>query len=487
MVKTAQGDNTGAATGHRAWCTKRRLVVAFYVTVAIIALGVVTYGAIFRTAQGRTPVDRVIVIVVDTLRSDHVSALGYRRPTTPILEKLIQTEATAFENAYSSSSWTLPSTVSLMTGLHPHQHGVEDRGEKLHPEVPTLAGAFSGAGYTSAAFVTHIYVSSLFGIDSGFDDFNELSIDWKFKEGKQLRAEQLNADVFPWLAAHRSLPFFLYLHYFDPHWDYDAPAPFKRRFVDPKYHGRAKGTWRFINRFIPRSRRMSAEDLAHVTALYDGEIAYTDSQLGLLFDELKRLGMWDTSAIVVLSDHGEELQDHGSMHHIRTLYEEVLRVPLIIKLPGGDRARERATVAERVRTFDVGPTLLDLAGIPIPSTFQSSSLLPVLARQQRDREIFARTRRHKSDSMAIIHGDHKLIVPFGRKKGESELYDLRRDAHEKRSLAGQLDRVEARLRNRMRSIVREDNRALSLPGAAGGVELTEEQKAGLEALGYLER
>jgi arylsulfatase A-like enzyme len=460
--------------------------VLVLVVACLVLTGLILWNSLLKEGSQELDVERVIVIVVDTLRADHVSMYGYKRLTTPSLDTFAQEEASTFVTAYAASSWTLPSTVSLMTGLYPHQHGVEDRGEKLHPKVPTLAQAFSRAGYLTAAFVTHIYVSSLFGIDSGFDDFFELSIDWKFKEGKQLRAAELNKAVFPWLADNAKKPFFLYLHYFDPHWDYDAPDLFKNRFADPEYKGPADGTWRFISQFIPRGRRMPKEDLDHLRALYDGEIAYTDHQLGLLFAELKRLDMWDSSVVAVLSDHGEELQDHGSMHHIRTLYEEVLRVPLMIKLPEGRKQWQRKIISERVRTFDIGPTLLELAGVKIPTTFQSTSLLPLLQNSGSDRLVFARTRRHKSDSMTIIDGRHKLIVPFGQRKGSIELYNLDQDPNEKHSLAEHSGELVRKLGEKMVSMAKYNSRVLNLPGAAGGVTLTDQQKAHLKSLGYIE-
>lgn len=430
---------------------------------------------------------RVIVIAVDTLRVDHVSAFGYKRPTTPNLARMMAKEGIGFEAAHSQASWTLPSTVSLMTSLRPYAHGVEDREQTLHPDVPTVAGAFSKSKWISAAFVTHIYVSSMFGINSGFDEFYELSIDWKFREGKQLRAEELNQNVFPWLAANQEKPFFLYLHYFDPHWDYDPPPPFDTKFTDPDYDGPASGSWKFIHKFVPKSKLMAKADLEHVKALYDGEIAYTDHHLGRLFKHLKKLKMWDDTLLVILSDHGEELQDHRSMHHIRTLYEEVLRVPLIVKPPGGRPATWQKRVKARVSTLDVAPTVLDLAGIDIPKTFQGRSLLPLLNYDGPDRPVFARTMRHKSDSMALIGDDKKLIMPFGRKKNaRDELYDLEKDPKEKRSVAVDYPATTHKLKKEINALTAVGVRELGLPGAGKDADLSDDQKALLKSLGYMQ-
>ena len=430
---------------------------------------------------------RIILIAVDTLRADHLSRYGYDRRTTPSLDHLMKTEGIVFENAYSPSSWTLPSSVSLFTSLHPHLHEVEDREQTLHPKVPTLAAAFSKiAKWHTAAFVTHIYVSSLFGLDSGFDEFFELSIDWGFDEGKQLRAEALNRTVLPWLKHHRSKPFFLYLHYFDPHWNYEPPGPYDKRFTNPEYDGDADGTWSFISKFLDTSTHMSAEDLRHVIGLYDGEIAYTDHYLGRLFKYLKKLDMWDDTLLVILSDHGEEFKDHGSMHHIRTLYNEVTHVPLIVKLPGGRPSGWSARIGARVSTIDVAPTLLDLTRTPIPPSFQGKSLTPLFKVGGADRDIFMRTKRHRSDTMALIMDDKKLILPFGQNTNPVEYYDLAVDPEEKNSLTRAYPDEVAFFKEQIEKRSEKSAIELGLPGRGRDAKLTEDQKTLLKNLGYME-
>jgi arylsulfatase A-like enzyme len=427
---------------------------------------------------------RVIVICVDTLRPDHLSAYGYRRATTPVLDALVAEEGILFENAYAPSSWTLPSVASLFTSMDPPQHGVEDRGRRLGRSVPTLAGAFSGAGWLTAAQVTHIYVSSLFGLDSGFLEFREHSIDWNFGEGLQLRADDLNRFVLPWLAHHSRDRFFLYLHYFDPHWDYAAPPPFGSRFTDPAYSGPANGSWRYLREYLPRDRLMPPAELAQVVAHYDGEIAWTDFQLGVVFDALKSWNLWDDTLLVVTSDHGEEFQEHGSVHHIRTLYEEVLRVPLILKLPGGRPAGVRSTVPERVRLIDLAPTLGELAGVPVPEGFRGESLVPLLRDEGPDRPVFAHTVRHSSDTMCLIEGREKLIWVYTQGAESIELYDLAADPGETRSLAETAPDRAAELRARAAGWF---ERVSALRGDdAAPVVLTDRQEEHLKALGYAE-
>ena len=387
-------------------------------------------------ADGIVKPNHIVVVGVDTLRSDHMSAWGYRRPTTPSIDALAETEAVLFENAYSSSSWTLPSMASMFTSLHPVQHQVVDRGFRLDPSLSTLAGALSDEGWLTAGFVTHIYVSSLFGLDSGFDEFHELSIDWSFEEGHQLRADAVNEEVLPWLTANADEQFFVYIHYFDPHWDYDPPGRWSEEFIDPGYKGPAEGTWQYISRFLPLDKLMPPRALQRVIDLYDGEILWTDDQIGRLVDHLKSLGIWDETLFVLLADHGEELQDHGSMHHIRTLFEEVLRVPLLFKLPGGRSESIRSRVPQRISNLDIAPTILDLAGIDSPSDFEGQSLRPLMSQESgRDRPIFAHTLRHESDKATLIQGDLKVIHTKTPGREDTELYDLSVDGKESTDLS----------------------------------------------------
>lgn len=431
---------------------------------------------------------RVILITVDTLRADHVGALGYRRDTTPYLDRMARDEAQLFTRAYASAPWTLPSVTSTFTSLPPPLHTVEDQNRRLAAGVPTLAGAFSAGGWRTAAFVTHIYVTSLFGLDQGFDEFFELNIDWGFAEGQQLRAEALNAQVFPWLAAHRDEPFFLYLHYFDPHWDYDPPPPWDRAFTDPGYTGPADGTWSFLSQYLALDRPMPPEDLQRVIDLYDAEIKYTDHHLHALFSELRRLGMWEDTLLVLSADHGEEFKEHGSVHHIRTLYEEMLHVPLLLRLPGGRPPSWPAQVHTRVRNLDIAPTLLTLAGLPLPSTFQGQDLLPLLRGQPgEDRTHFARSLRHRVDVVGLLAGPYKYIRRYAPGQSREELYDLGADPAEQHDLAPARAAELAALRAQVeRWLV--DARAQRVHSVAGEVrvELSAEQLEQLRELGYVE-
>lgn len=456
------------------------------VALPVLALiGVVVVGISLR-GHGREP-SNIVLICVDTLRSDHLSSYGYGRSTTPNLDAMAAEEGIVFENVYASSSWTLPSVMSVFTSLHAPQHGVEDQGSRLSEDATTLPELLSRDGWLTAAFVTHIYVSSLFGFDQGFLEFRELSIDWNYREGLQLRADQVNQYVLPWLVHHADSRFFLYLHYFDPHWDYDPPGPFRTRFTDPEYRGPADGTWRHLSQYLPLDRLMPAEDLRHTEDLYDGEILWTDYQLGLLFDAMKALDLWDDSLVVVFGDHGEEFQEHGSVHHIRTLYEEVLRVPLLIKLPGKRPGQVRPRIDERVSLLDIAPTVLEVAGLEPPPEMEGTSLVSNMIEPGNDRDVFANTMRHQADKVAFLTGQWKLIFTYAEGRERVELFDLANDPLEHVSIgADRLDLADTLWRDtteRFEAMRRWNREHLT---ATPPVVLTPDQEQHLRALGYLE-
>ena len=422
---------------------------------------------------------RVVAIGIDTLRPDRLSVYGAARATSPNLERFAA-EGVRFDRVFAASSWTLPSMASVFTSLMPPQHGVEDRGRRLGAGVPTVAQAFTDAGWLSAGIVTHIYVSSRFGLDAGFTDWRELAIDPSYREGRQPRADVVVDEALAWLRHHASERFFLYVHLFDPHWDYAPPAPYDRRFTDPAYAGPADGSYRWLRGFVGGRKPMAPADLAQVIALYDGEIAFTDAQLGRLFAGMRELGLWDDSLVAVFADHGEEFQEHGSVHHIRTLYDEVLHVPLLLKPAGGRTPAMRTVVSERVRLIDVAPTLLEVCGVRAPSTFRGESLVPLLRAPGADRDVFARTLRHDSDKVAITSGRYKLIHRFTPGRESDELYEVASDPGERHPLQEDLPEIAAALRERALAWAAEPS-----PAARGNVvELTPLQREQLQALGY---
>ncbi|HJS74456.1 MAG TPA: sulfatase, partial [Vicinamibacteria bacterium] len=302
----------------------------------------------------------VVLISIDTLRRDHMSLYGYPRRTTPGLEALAR-ESVVFEDAVSTSSWTLPAHASLLTSTAPAVHCATSSKVGLRALLPGLPRLLRAAGYFTQGIATHVYLSREYGFGEGFDRHRYLP---------ETRAEEVTNQAIHFLEGKGDSDFFLFLHYYDPHWHYDPPPPYDRAF-DPGYEGSATGIWWDFKEQDASS--IAPEDLHHIRALYDGEILYTDREVERLIQEMKRLGVFENALVVVTSDHGEEFLDHGAWEHQKTLYEEQLRIPLLIKLPGSSVSSQR--VKGQVSLIDVAPTVLDVVGIGAPETFEGRSLL----------------------------------------------------------------------------------------------------------------
>ena len=309
----------------------------------------------------------LLVVSIDTLRADHVGCLGYSRPTTPNLDSLAR-ESVVFENCISQSPWTLPSHASLFTGLVPSQHGVQNLNQKLTESAVTLAELMRKQRYCTMGVGSFDYLFPKYGLTQGFDEFY-----FHYPQ----RAHQVSRRALTFLKRHRGNPFFLFLHYFDPHDPYDAPAKYKRIFLPHSEPLAISDACKSpMTTFASGSARPTAQQLATTIMLYDAEIRFVDEQLGFVFDRLKKLGVWDNTMIVITSDHGEEFEEHGSFGHGLRLYDELIRVPLIIKFPHQEFAGMR--VEAQVRLIDVLPTIADCIGLPLGTRPAGTSLLPLL-------------------------------------------------------------------------------------------------------------
>ena len=369
----------------------------------------------------------LILILVDTLRFDHLHANGYPRETSPSLDALAR-RGVLFEQAITAAPWTLPSSMSLLTGRLPSAHHVENYRMKLSPSIPTLAEVLKSAGYATSAVVSHIYVGRPFGFERGFDRFEDFGIskDYRFEAGLEPKAERVTERALEEVRSVKGRPFFLFVHYFDPHWDYDPPPPFDTRFTGP-YAGALTGKYKSFSEFALPDRPLPAADVQHLVDLYDGEIAYTDSQIGRLLEGLDQDGVAGRSVVVVVSDHGEEFKEHGSLGHGRNLYDEVTRVPLIVtdfRQSGGGRR-----VQEQVRSIDVFPTLCALAQVLPPRGIQGESLVPYLTQgSPGSRPAISETIRFDAYRKSYRQPGAKLIV--GLENNSREYYDLKSDPSE---------------------------------------------------------
>ncbi len=320
----------------------------------------------------------IIFIVVDALRPDHMSAYGYDRPTTPAVQQRLANGGVRFEEATTASSWTYPSNAAMLTGRMPSRLHVDwaDHSSAVAGDEKMLAEFLHDAGYQTAGFVDNFYLESRFGMAQGFDHYERSQGDERAAALNELAFNWLDSS---WVGPQGEQPLFLFMYYYDPHTWYDPPPPYDTLY-DPTYTGTLTadvyqhGQAVVAGDIVPTER-----DVFHLKALYDGEITYWDVHLGRLFDRLEAEGILDDSLIVLTSDHGQMFGEHGKWVHRNSLYEEVLRVPLMVSLPGVLPAGQVITTP--VVTADVTPTILELAGLAVPPALDGQSLVPLMLGQ----------------------------------------------------------------------------------------------------------
>ena len=399
-----------------------------------------------RSASVQTARSNVLLVTIDTLRADRLGCYGYAGASTPVLDALAA-RGVRFATAIAHVPLTAPSHASILTGLTPLRHGVRDNGDFVLPDrIPTLAEAFHDAGYRTAAFVSGFPLDRRFGLARGFDTYDD-----RLPHGEDRRraayversADQTTAAVGSWLEGGTASPWFLWVHYFDPHSPYEPPPDFAARFA-----GRP----------------------------YDGEVAFVDAQIGVLLGLLEAKGLASRTRVLVTADHGESLGEHGEETHGVFLYESTLRVPWLMAGPGIASGRVPATVA---RGIDVAPTLLDLAGIPPRAPMEGRSLGPALRGEAMPDQpayaesLFARRRLGWAPLHAWRTARFKLIdAP------RPELYALDMDAGEMRDRSVEQRDVVDALRRQLRA-------ALAARPPEAGADSGPDAGERLRALGYL--
>ena len=399
----------------------------------------------------------IVLVVVDTLRADHLGAYGYKPPTSPTIDALAA-RGVVFDAAWGAAPWTLPSMMSIVTGRTPSAHRVENDGLGLAAGVPTLAQALKDRGYATGGFVSHIYVTASYGFDRGFETFDDFGLTkpgYRLEGGMEPRADKVTDAALGWLRKQSGRPVFLLVHYFDPHWPYDPPAAERDRFP-ASYAGPLDAAWDSISKFQDPSVPLPDDYAAFLRARYDGEIRFTDAQIGRLLAGLEKDGRGSRSFVVLTADHGEEFKDHGSIGHGRQMYEEVVRVPLVVAVPRGsgggspDNAADGSGPARRripapVSGIDLLPTLCEIAGAAIPAGVEGRSLLPLLrgASPIDERPVISETVRLNAYRRAVRQGGLKLIQVMDENR--AELYDLASDPVEQHDLASSRPEDRARL------------------------------------------
>jgi arylsulfatase A-like enzyme len=410
----------------------------------------------------------IIVITIDTLRADRVGAYGYGRDTTPHIDELAA-QGVLFENVSTTIATTLPAHVSLWTSMYPLQTGILDNRDHFDaersPEVRFFAARLREAGYTTAAFVSATPVKRETGIDVGFDLYDQ-------PLEAQRDARATTERVLEWLDAHADEPFFLWIHYFDPHYPWDPPEPYHLAFETDEVlleYMRERG---FPSPDNPLIRMTNNQ--------YDGEILFVDAQIRRLLDALEEHELYDPATVVITSDHGEGLGQHGYMVHGRVYNEHVL-IPLIIKFPAGS-GRDGQRRENMVSLVDIVPTLIARLELPV----DRSGMVGVDALDDRtprgellaQRAKGGRNKPWKGRKLAMTTEDWKLHVT---NRG-CELYDMQEDAWELANIASEHPDVARALQERLRALVaRYDEQG----GLLHKVEdVSSKAQAELEKLGY---
>ena len=387
--------------------------------IALLLIAGILFGVLRRDHERPYPIHNLLLISIDTCRPDYLSCYGNPDRTTPNIDALAA-EGILYQNAISPIPITLPAHSSMLTGTNPPHHGVHDNLDYyLTQDHVTLAELLRDHGLTTGAFISAFVLDSQFGLDQGFqtydDQFVEARVAVNIRERKGQEASQV---ALKWLNSHQSEPFFLFLHYYDPHFEYDPPAPFAAQFTDP----------------------------------YAGEIAYVDACLGQVIERLKQLQLYDSTLIIVTSDHGEMLGEHGEGEHSFFIYQSAIRVPLIIKLPGSSQAQ---TIESLAGLIDIVPTVCGLFGIQPPPEAHGRDLSASLGKSERYYycESFTPTKYNASPLLSVVTKDWTFIHST-----RPELYHLAEDPKEtKNAVDVYPDRARV-LQHRLKEMVEEYHR-----------------------------
>ncbi|MHC4941383.1 MAG: sulfatase [Planctomycetota bacterium] len=454
----------------------------------------------FEEPESRDPRLNLILISLDTLRRDHLGCYGYERPVSPNMDRLAA-ENLLLTQVYSQAPYTLPSHVSLFTSLYPSTHGVERQADRLPNRVELLSEILQREGWSTASFSGGGFMSHHYGYYRGHDIYCEVDPlgdryhDWIPREWPKFGDGSTGSfrKALDWMSSTKDRPFYLFLHTFMVH-EYLPPLDLADQFnvdctsdLEPSRKTRIIFTQNYF-----QEHGVSPENLKFFINLYDATIRAADDMIGELIDHLKHLGIYDRTLIVITSDHGEEFLEHDGILHTRTVYEELIQVPLIMRVPGIAGGRKIDTVLNQV---DIMPTLLQLLGIPAPGAAQGRSFAAILrGAKERDRIVFAEvnlpgnTRRVCliQDGWKYMEGDSDARLKYPAPYSE-ELYRLTEDSGEQRNMIGEQVDVEEKLKVRMHRFKGELEKTGEIiqAGDDDSSPLSAEVKKMLEEQGYL--
>ncbi len=459
----------------------------------------------------------VLLIVIDTARADYLSCYGCPHPTTPTLDRLAA-EGARFTTAISPAEWTVPSHASLFTGTFPSRHNAVNQHRYLDDRLHTLAEVLGWLGYRSACFTNNAFIDESTGLNRGFQvtdgpfrwngSRQPSHLLWRgMRKLTQWTGRKDQGAMFTNLLVRRWLrrwsgehPFFIFINYVEPHMPHRwIPEPFRRRFL--RLNGLEKADWRSVNMnyraFLTGTTPMSDEDFAILRALYEAEMAYLDHRIGQLVAFLERRRVLDDTLLIVTSDHGDNLGEHGLLHHAYSLYDTLIRVPLVLRYP---KAFPPGTVVEQtVQTHDVFPTILHLVGMEDPTVWEQVQGFSLLPEHLPRRPDYAVAELMRPINEFAKHYPEFDFLPFDRElrayrtrrykyiwasDGRDELYDLLQDPGETDNLIHKRPNVAADLRQRLLAWMEDHPPEVSTPAHIPEYDAT--ILARLRELGYVE-
>lgn len=468
------------------------------------------------------PPQAVIFIQTDTLRRDHLNFYGHSRETAPFLTQLAK-EGVQFNNSVSQASWTKVSTSSMMTGLYPSTHGVRLQSDRLPASVTTMAEAYRAAGYATLSMSSVAFTGQNTNLHQGYEELHENgSLSTAGTPLSSKSAREYVDRLVPWVERHREVPFFVYLQVFDPHSPFEPYGPYNTKWGDPartEQHRKEKAVvTKLIDDPVMRGRGLPTRNevikagfdpdtyVKQEADWYDGSIRGMDVELGRLFEQFRRLGLDERMLVVLTSDHGTELLDHGRFFHGHTLYGELTNVPLIMRWPG--RLPAARVIDDLVQSIDIMPTMLELSGIAAPAGLQGQSLRPFLtsastresegpktwpgwnsrpAISEQTPNVPSPREELSRESVAIVDANWKLIQNTVRPSGlpEFELFDYYKDPLNKQNVAADHPDVVARLSKLIAGWRQMATSARLKPDAETTKTMSAEELLRLRSLGYV--
>ena len=465
----------------------RHIVIVIGITVAVVVFTAITHHP--RQPVSGLPICadcNVVIVAYDALQAAHVSHLGYPRETTPMLDALAR-KGVSFSNAISAAPWTVPSYMSIFTGLYPSEHKVVNKFstftkdtktfshlKKLSPNVQTIAEILKANGYATGGFTGDAGVHSQFGYNQGFDVFTD--------EVPFGSMENSGNHALGWLAQNKDNKFFMFLHGYDSHGQFKVPEGYKGKFLPENYAGSYKGT--IEEQRVLREKglangklNLSDEDVAFWRGWYDSKIRDADDRFARFWSEFERMGVKNKTVVVLLSDHGTEFYEHKRFDHGFSLYDELVHVPLAFVVPGMEAGR---IVSDQVSTIDVAPTLFGVLGINPGERFSSQARGASLVSYLQTGKGIARDVFMETDYRDYTHKRGIRTVDGWKfvqtmETGEQELYDMNADPQEMRNVADENSNITAALAKRVREHVEATGQQIAGPWNVGCVPVYADQ------------